>query len=103
MTEKSCVFCNIDPDKYIASNELFYAIPDHKPAVKGHTLIISKRHAETYFELNAEEAALMQEIILTVKQHLDEKYQPRGYKMLMNCGRAAGQQVFHFHLHLLPF
>ncbi|MGI6198966.1 MAG: HIT family protein [Candidatus Cloacimonadaceae bacterium] len=45
----------------------------------------------------------MQEIILTVKQHLDEKYQPRGYKMLMNCGRAAGQQVFHFHLHLLPF
>lgn len=101
--EKTCVFCNIDPAKHIVANELFYAIPDHKPACKGHTLIISKRHAENYFELNAEETAQMQEMVLAVKKHLDEKYHPKGYRLLMNCGKAAGQQVFHFHLHVLPY
>ena len=45
----------------------------------------------------------MQEIVLKVKKHLDEKYRPKGYRLLMNCGAAAGQIVFHFHLHVLPY
>lgn len=105
MTHKvqSCVFCNIEPEKYIVEDEHFYAIPDHKPRCKGHTLIISKRHRENYFELDSEDAARMQEIVLKVKKHLDEKYRPKGYRLLMNCGGAAGQIVFHFHLHVLPY
>lgn len=100
---KSCVFCNIEPEKYIVADEHFYAIPDHKPHCKGHTLIISKRHAENYFELDAEDAARMQEMVLKVKAYLDEKYRPKGYRLMMNCGGAAGQMVFHFHLHVLPY
>lgn len=100
---KPCPFCTIKPETQLVSNDHFFAIADHKPACKGHTLIISKRHVENYFGLTNEENTPLHEIILEAKAYLDQKHQPKGYKLLMNCGKEAGQQVFHFHLHLLPY
>lgn len=83
-------------------NELAYAIFDSFPVNEGHTLIIPKRHAETYFDLTKEEAAAMQELALEVKKMLDEKYHPDGYNIGLNCGEWAGQTVMHCHMHVIP-
>jgi len=98
----SCVFCNLDCSVYIAENELFFAIPDRFPVSKGHTLIIAKRHIPDYFALSDAEARSLLELTKQVKQILNQKYQPAGYNLAMNCGNAAGQTIMHFHLHLIP-
>ena len=101
-TAMTCPFCSIPPDKYLASNDYFYALPDHRPVSRGHSLVISKRHVETYFELSPEEAAALNALVSEIKTILDQRHKPKGYKLLMNCGASAGQRVFHFHLHVLP-
>ncbi|GAB1467540.1 HIT family protein [Candidatus Cloacimonadota bacterium] len=98
----SCVFCNLDCAVYITENEAFFAIWDKHPVAKGHALIISKRHIADYFELNKEEVVALQSICLDLKGILGKKYEPSGYNLAMNCGAAAGQSVFHFHMHVIP-
>ncbi|MBW6513737.1 MAG: HIT family protein [Candidatus Syntrophosphaera sp.] len=97
-----CAFCRITADKYLAENEHFFAIKDINPFTPGHCLIISKRHARDFFELESAEMEALREISLELKALLDKEYGPDGYNLLMNCGRAASQSVFHFHLHFLP-
>jgi diadenosine tetraphosphate (Ap4A) HIT family hydrolase len=97
-----CPFCNMDRDKYLVENEHFYAIRDRSPFTRGHCLIVSKRHAEDFFALEPREMASLREISLKLREILDSEYTPDGYNLIMNCGRDAGQSVFHFHLHFLP-
>lgn len=97
-----CPFCKIKKDAILAENEYFIAVADIKPASRGHSLIVSKRHVKDYFELGSEEAIALHELSLKLKEMLTEKYQPDGFKLLMNCGKAAGQTVFHFHMHIIP-
>ncbi len=97
-----CPFCNMDRSKYLAENEHFYAIRDSSPFTRGHCLVVSKRHAEDFFELRPEEMGSLLKISLQLRDILDSEYDPDGYNLLMNSGRAAGQSVFHFHLHFLP-
>ncbi|MDD4309932.1 MAG: HIT family protein [Candidatus Cloacimonetes bacterium] len=97
-----CVFCNLQESTYIAENELFFAVWDLRPVSKGHALIISKRHCSNYFELDSAEASALQEISKTVKLFVEEKHAPQGFNLAMNCGIAANQTIFHFHLHLIP-
>ena len=99
----NCVFCTLPEDRHLAANQHFYAVADHNPVTRGHSLVISRRHVETYFELSAEEAASLKDMVNELKAILDKRYQPSGYKLLMNCGAKAGQRVFHFHLHVIPF
>lgn len=98
----ACVFCDYDPKRYLAENEYFYAIQDKYPVAKGHTLIVLKRHCSTFFELTPEEVIALQEITLKMKQELDVHYSSEAYNLAMNCGRAAGQSIDHFHLHIIP-
>ncbi len=97
-----CVFCNIEQNAYIAQSECFYAIADRSPVTKGHTLLVSKRHFKDFFEINEQEMGDLREFIQKLKGILDAKYAPDAYNIGMNCGAAAGQTVFHYHLHLIP-
>ncbi len=97
-----CVFCEYDPQLYLAENECFFAIPDKYPVGLGHTLIISKRHCETFFELNPQEVSALQDLSLKVKAKLEARYPCDGFNLVMNCGRAAHQSVAHFHMHIIP-
>ena len=97
-----CIFCAIPPKTYILENTDFYVIPDKYPVSKGHCLIISKRHLQDYFELTDEEAISLLQITRELKASLDSEHQPTGYNLAMNCGRSAGQTVFHFHMHVIP-
>ena len=98
----NCPFCQIKKENILVENEHFQAIADIRPVSKGHSLIVSKRHVADFFELLPEEAIALHELSLMLKQMLTEKYQPDGFKLLMNCGKAAGQTVFHFHMHVIP-
>ncbi|KAF5037420.1 MAG: HIT family protein [Candidatus Cloacimonetes bacterium] len=97
-----CVFCDVPDDKKVQENELFFAIYDSRPVSRGHILIISKRHVESFFDLTGEEVMSLLEMSNTCHSMLEDKFGPTGYNIAINYGRSAGQTIFHFHLHIIP-
>jgi diadenosine tetraphosphate (Ap4A) HIT family hydrolase len=97
-----CLFCDAAIASIVLENQSFYAIFDKYPVNPGHLLIISKRHISDLFSLEETEFKHLYEILNKAKEMLDMKYKPDGYNMGVNCGQAAGQTIFHFHLHIIP-
>ena len=104
LVNMDCVFCNIIKDKkeIIAENSLAVAFYDSFPVSKGHTLIIPKRHVETYFDLNEEEIKAIFNLSQEVKEILIKLYQTDGYNVGFNVGVDGGQSVMHCHMHVIP-
>lgn len=98
----SCPFCNIQENiQYEAENA--FAVLDKYPVTKYHTLIIPKRHVESYFELTDVEHMDCIDLINVVKVilcKLDETI--TGFNFGVNAGKDAGQTIFHCHIHLIP-
>lgn len=99
---KDCPFCNMGAARIIYEDSTWMAVLDGFPVSKGHTLLIPKRHCETYFDLNYVESSTLAATINVVKNVLDTKYNPNGYNIGVNCGRSAGQTVMHCHIHIIP-
>lgn len=97
----NCVFCNSEHDR-IAENEVAIAIFDAFPVNPGHALIIPKRHVADFFELSESERNACFALVAEVKSILDSMHKPDGYNIGINVGKAAGQTVFHVHIHLIP-
>ncbi len=99
----NCVFCEkIAAGKTLFENNLWVALEDSFPVSKGHTLIVPKRHVASFFDLTKDEFATLQEMIRRAKAYLDSQYRPDGYNIGVNVGEAAGQSVFHVHVHVIP-
>lgn len=98
----SCIFCNLDRERIILDYGSVFSMYDKFPASPGHTLIVSRRHVETYFDTNPTEREYINKLIDNTKNLLDKEYKPTGYNIGMNCGKDAGQTVMHFHLHIVP-
>ena len=96
------IFKNISNTDYLFENEHFFCIWDKYPVSPGHLLIISKREASDYFSLNHEEQKNLPEVIAKSKTIVEAIHEPDGYNLGMNCGKVAGQTVFHFHFHVMP-
>lgn len=102
MTDKTnCPFCNLDRDP-LAKNDLAFAIPDKYPVSPGHTLIISRRHVDDYFDLNDKEKQACWNLVDEMKEKLETEHSPGGWNIGINTGSVAGQTVFHVHIHLIP-
>lgn len=102
-SKKECIFCNLDQNREIlAENDLAIAFYDAFPVNPGHTLIIPKRHVANYFELTEEECVAIQALLKIVKDTVEEKFHPDGYNIGVNVNEAAGQSIFHVHIHLIP-
>lgn len=101
---KECVFCKqfISNKKALFENNLAIAYFDEFPVSTGHMLIITKRHAKTFFDITKEEQIAVIELLNKCKKYIDEKYNPDGYNVLLNCGEDACQTVMHVHMHLMP-
>lgn len=97
-----CSFCAIPAARVIDSNDLAFAIEDAFPVASGHTLIISRRHVDSFFDLTPDEVAALMELLGRAKARLDAISGPDGYNVGVNVGRAAGQTVMHVHVHLIP-
>ena len=95
-----CLFCT--PGKVTRQNALAYATRDSYPVSPGHTLIIPLRHCADFFELSSEEISACMELVATERNNLNAELSPGGYNVGVNVGRAAGQSIFHVHIHLIP-
>lgn len=102
MSNTDCIFCNIPQEKVIAENDLCFAIYDDFPVSEGHVLIIPKRHVADYFSLTEDEVMAIQIMLRELKAQLDADLSPDGYNVGINVNEAAGQTVFHVHVHLIP-
>ncbi len=98
---KDCLFCNMQRDT-LYEDDCCFAIYDAYPVNPGHALIIPKRHIKTYFEANEQEVRSFHRALHAVKALLDKRYNPDGYNIGINVDEAAGQSVFHLHIHLIP-
>jgi diadenosine tetraphosphate (Ap4A) HIT family hydrolase len=96
------VFSTIPTSNWVFETDHFYAIYDMYPTSEGHLLIISKRLSEDFFSLVGEERQDLLKAIQSGKDLLDQRFQPNGYNIGMNCGKDSGQTIFHFHCHLIP-
>ncbi len=101
-----CIFCKIAngeiPSATLYEDRDFRVILDLGPATKGHALILPKTHyadlTEIPEELAGKATALAKKIVTAMKTALPCD----GYNVVQNNGLAAGQTVFHYHVHLIP-
>ncbi|MBA4373861.1 MAG: HIT family protein [Thermodesulfovibrio sp.] len=102
MHTDNCPFCAIPDDDILEENEHALAVRDRSPVSEGHILIITKRHVGDFFELSTKERISTLMLLEKMKQETDRQLQPDGYNIGMNIGEAAGQKIFHVHIHLIP-
>lgn len=101
--DKNCPFCKAESTReIIASSLLSIAFFDGFPVSPGHALIIPRRHVASLFDLTKEEKQDMINLAESVRIIIDEKYHPDGYNLGVNVGEAAGQSIFHVHMHVIP-
>jgi diadenosine tetraphosphate (Ap4A) HIT family hydrolase len=99
-----CPFCpgNIKSE-IIERLDSVCAIQDKYPVTDGHILIIPIRHSEDFFSLTADERRDVEELLFIMKKRILEKdISVTGFNIGANCGKSAGQTVFHAHIHLIP-
>jgi ATP adenylyltransferase len=96
-----CLFCK--PQREIlAENERAIAVPDTYPVSPGHALILPRRHAVTIWDLDPDEYAACFALARELRPILQARYNPDGFNVGANCGAAAGQSVWHAHIHVIP-
>lgn len=103
MLKADCIFCQIisknDLSKTIINNDSLIVIPDLHPKAPTHYLIIPKNH---YAQADQADSAFFSLIPETLKQIISQNdYLNNNYKLVINNGRAAGQEIMHLHIHLL--
>ena len=101
-----CIFCGIAkkevPEIHVYEDSDVIAFMDIKPISEGHTLIIPKKHYENIYEIPAEEAAHLFKVVKKVAYAVSKGMDAKGISIFQNNGRAAGQVVFHLHVHIVP-
>ena len=106
MKKDDCIFCKIAdgeiPSATVYEDDLFRVILDIAPAAKGHALILPKNHYDNLWELGEEEAKKVIGLAAKISAAQKKALGCDGINVLQNNGIAAGQSVFHFHMHLIP-
>ena len=103
---ENCIFCKIIageiPSTTVYEDEDFKAILDVNPAARGHVIILPKHHADDVFSLEDSQAEKIFPVAKKIATALKKTYQCDGVNILQNNGEAAGQTVFHLHIHIVP-
>ena len=101
--EEGCLFCEIQKERILDEDNLFYVIRDGFPVTDLHTLVIPKRHVETYFDLYQPELNSCNRMIQKFKQQIEKEDESvKGFNIGINNGEVSGQTIFHCHVHLIP-
>lgn len=103
---EDCIFCKIAagqiPSTEVYSDDEIYAFRDIHPAAPVHVLIIPREHIARTTDATPENAALLGRLFVAAKKIAElEGVAEEGFRCVVNCNEAAGQEVFHIHLHLL--
>ena len=92
----------LDNRERIFENSVGFVIFDKFPVSKGHCLIIPNRVYSDYFDSSEEEIIGLNKLLFKTKKYLDEKFNPSGFNVGINCGKVSGQTVDHLHIHIIP-
>ena len=106
MKDENCIFCKIGsgdiPSYKVYEDEDFKVFLDLSPTSYGHALIIPKEHYKNLFELDDTIASKALVLAKKVGAAMMNTLHCDGLNVLQNNGEAAGQTMFHFHIHLIP-
>ena len=102
----SCLFCRIVekkiPSKTVYEDDNILAFEDLTPQAPLHILVIPKKHISTSLDIENDDHELIGQMFQAANRIAKEKgVADKGFRLVMNCNREAGQTVFHIHLHLL--
>ncbi len=101
-----CIFCKIVsgeiPSTGVYKDGLVTAFRDIHPAAPTHILIVPNKHLASINELEEQDESLVGHLFTVARKLAEqEKIKDSGYRLIVNTGPNAGQEVFHLHLHLL--
>jgi len=103
---QDCIFCKIVkgvvPSSNVYEDDHTFAFLDINPVARGHTLVIPKNHCQDIFDMKEEDA---QAVMLTAKRvasAIMHSLGAAGVNLLNSNKKAAGQEVFHYHIHIIP-
>ncbi len=103
---ENCIFCKIAngeiPSATLYEDGEFRVILDLGPATRGHALILPKAHASNIYEMPDDLAAKAMLLAKKMAGRMTRALNCDGFNVVQNNGEAAGQTVFHFHMHLIP-
>lgn len=103
---ENCVFCKIVakqiPATVVHEDEHTLAFMDIGQVNPGHVLVAVKKHAENIYVMDDAQAAAAFRTAARVARAINEAFAPQGLSVYQANGKAAGQTVFHFHIHLVP-
>jgi diadenosine tetraphosphate (Ap4A) HIT family hydrolase len=102
MSEPGCPFCFPPAERLFHIGKLALGLWDGYPVSDGHALLVPKRHVATWFDATLEEQAELNAAISIARAIILEKYRPDGLNIGINVGEAAGQTIFHLHVHVIP-
>ena len=102
----TCVFCKIArgeiPSAKVFEDEHTLAFLDIKPLAENHTLVIPKKHHTNILDIPPDELARVMAAVKNIVDSYAAKFGMANVKLLHNAGAKAGQEVPHFHFHIIP-
>ena len=103
---EDCLFCKIIkgeiPSTKVYEDGNVLAFKDINPAAPIHILVIPKKHIESLAHMQKEDEAIVGKIYGVINKIAEEKgFKDNGYRVIVNCGKDAGQEVMHLHFHIL--
>lgn len=103
--EDDCIFCKIVagdiPAERVYEDERILGFRDIAAAAPTHVLLIPKEHIPTLNDLQPGQSDLMGNVVLAAKEVAAQEGLTKGYRLVANCLRGGGQEVYHIHFHLL--
>lgn len=101
-----CIFCKIItqeiPAEIVYEDDNVVAFLDINPIHKGHTLVIPKKHVQNIFDIDEEAVADLYQAARKTAHAVKAATGADGINLTNNNGAAAGQEVFHYHVHVIP-
>jgi len=102
---KDCKYCDSQyqsSSRVVLENKHWIGNFDNHPVSPGHIKLVCRKHRNSFEELSSEEIIAFLDILREGKVLITKKYTPDGWNIGINDGEAAGQTVFHLHIHLIP-
>ena len=101
-----CVFCQIirkeSHANIVYEDDQVVAFLSNRPVNEGHTLVVPKKHYENIYDIPEEEAANLFKVARRVAVAVKDSVVAKGIRIVQNNGWAAGQVIFHLHVHVIP-
>jgi histidine triad (HIT) family protein len=103
---ENCVFCKIirkeAPASFVYEDESVVAFLSNRPVNEGHTLVVPKKHYENIYDIPEEDICYLFKVVKRVAHAVRDAMAAEGIRVVQNNGWAAGQVIFHMHVHVIP-